>query len=347
MSKAMSRMSDVARLARVSSMTVSRVLTGNEKVSPELRDRVLAAVADLKYRPNELARSLRDRRSRQIGVIVPYLFDPFFAICAHAVSEVAKSHSYSVVLSTSNEDSRTEYDEVCKMLRRNVEGMVIIPAAGSTPGDSPLLRPEVRQCHIIMADRPVDRRSFDTVLVDNVGGAQRGTEHLLSLGHKRIAFVSFEQNMYTLQARYEGYQTAMLAAGLRPVRVSFSAASDDFATHVRKLLAARYPPTAVLCGNNLITRHLLHGLKASGFVPPTPLAVVGFDDFETADLLEPGITVIRQPVEEIGRQAAEILFERLAGKHPQKKREVVLDVDLVLRGSCGRLQVGQRFSSGS
>src|SRR5579875_890322 len=122
------RMSDVAKLAGVSTMTVSRVLNGSANVTDEPRQKVFAAIEKLRYQPNELARSLREQRSRQIGVLVPYLYDPFFATCAHVISTVAKQHAYSVVLSTTNEDPATEYDEASRMQRRNVEGLIVIPS---------------------------------------------------------------------------------------------------------------------------------------------------------------------------------------------------------------------------
>src|SRR5580658_7289848 len=120
------RMSDVARLAGVSTMTVSRVLNNSANVSLTITERVFAAIEQLRYQPNELARSLRERRTRQIGVIVPYLLDPFFATCAHIISTIAKQHSYSVVLSTSDEDPQAELVEASRMLRRNIEGLIVI-----------------------------------------------------------------------------------------------------------------------------------------------------------------------------------------------------------------------------
>ena len=121
-------MTDVATLAGVSNMTVSRVLNHNPHVSEDARARVLSAVERLQYQRNEVARSLREQVSRQIGILVPNIYDPFFATCAHGIALVAKKHSYSVVLSTSEEDAATEYDEACRMVRRNVDGLVLIPA---------------------------------------------------------------------------------------------------------------------------------------------------------------------------------------------------------------------------
>ncbi len=332
------RMSDVARLAGVSTMTVSRALSGSSIVSDDLRRRVLAAVSTLNYHPNEIARSLREQRSRQIGIIVPYLFDPFFAVCANAVSEVAKRHEHSVVLSTSNEDQRSEFDDVCQMVRRNVGGLVIIPAAGRSATGSLLNQPELAGIPMAMVDRPVEPGAFDCVLVENLNGTRRGTEHLLSLGHTRIVFVGFKRELYTLEMRYQGYAAAMEQAGLSPVRAMLSGVLDDSLSTLRKLLSKRHPPTALFCGNNLITRHVLHALKSMGYIPPHPVALIGFDDFEMADLMHPGITAVRQPVEEMSRRAAEMLFERMAGEQHAPARRVMLPVELVVRGSCGAIE---------
>lgn len=325
------RMSDVARLAGVSTMTVSRALSGSTTVSEELRQRVLHAAAALEYTPNEIARSLREQRSRQIGIIVPNLVEPFYAMCAHAAGEVAKRHAYSVVLSTSNEDPRAEFEQVCQMQRRHVAGLVVIPAAGKTL----LTLPQAQALPVVLVDRPGNADRFDSVLVDNLGGARRGMQHLLGLGHRRIVFVGMRQKVYTQQRRSMGYAAGMREAGLKPSVARLSRVLDESVTTVRQLLSRREPPTALFCANQLVAHHMLHALKALGHAPPQPVALISFDDFEMADLMHPGVTVIRLPVEEMSRQAAEMLFARLAGDRQAAPRQVVLPVELVVRGSCG------------
>jgi LacI family transcriptional regulator len=338
-------MSDVAKLAGVSTMTVSRVLNDSANVTEGLRKKVFAAVERLRYQPNELARSLREQRSRQIGILVPYLYDPFFAICAHVVSTVAKSHAYSVVLSTSNEDPQTEYEEASRMLRRNVEGLIVIPSHATT-GDSLLLAHEFDRMPIVTLDRPIEGSGFDSLVVENERGARLGTEHLLSLGHKRIAYIGLADELYTMAMRHRGYNAAMGAAGLKPIAAICTSALDDALAKVRKLLSAKRRPTALFCANNLTTRHVLHSLQTMGIHPPEGIALAGFDDFETADLLGPGITVVRQPGELLGRTAADILFQRLAEpRRPKAGRFMVLPVELIVRGSCGaRMKSGCVFT---
>jgi LacI family transcriptional regulator len=314
------RMSDVAELAGVSIMTVSRCLSGNTNVSLETRQRVLAAVAQLRYQRNEVARSLREQRSRQIGIVVPYLFDPFFAICAHAISSVAKQHSYSVVLATSNEDPQAEFEEASRMVRRNVDGLILIPAHNVFDSSLMLAR-EFEGLPIVTLDRPIDGSQFDSLLVDNEFGAELATKHLIALGHRRIAYIGLSNNLFT---------------GLPSKVVIVAGELESSHMRVRALLSERQPPTAFFCGNNLVTRHVLHSLNSLGIHPPSPVALVGFDDFETADLIRPGITVVRQPVELLGRAAAEVLFSRLSGANrtPSGKR-TILPVELLVRGSCG------------
>lgn len=328
-------MSDVAKLARVSTMTVSRVLNDSASVAEDTRLRVINAVEQLQYQRNEIARSLREQTSRQIGILVPNLYDPFFATCAHAISVVVKNHAYSMVLSTTGEDPRTEYEQANSMLRRGIDGLVVIPTA-AVKGLPSLCNPEFEHLPIVTLDRPIEGSQYDRVLVQNKLGAQLGVNHLIELGHKRIAFFGFAGPLYTMRMRQQGYRDAMTAAGLRPDIISVTDVLQDTQTALRSAHASSHPPTALFGANNLITRHLLHSLQALGLHPPHPLALVGFDDFESADLLRPGITVVRQPAESMGRLAGELLFARLAkdgADMPTKK--LMLSVELVVRGSCG------------
>ena len=343
--KSPARMIDVAELAGVSIMTVSRVLNAHPSVSDDVQRRVLAAVDQLRYQPNELARSLRERRSRQIGILVPYLFDPFFATCAHAISTVAKRHSYSVVLSTSNEDPAAEFDEASRMVRRNIEGLVVIPARVGK-ARSLLLNHQFDRLPIVALDRPIEGGRFDRLLVENERGARIGTEHLISLGHQRIAFLGLSSELYTMRMRELGYRGGIESAGLTPHVTELSDNQENTRRALVKLLSGKRRPTALFCANNLLTRHILHSMQTMNLHPPDPVALVGFDDFDTADLMRPGITTVRQPEEVLGRTAAEMLFERLAaraGAIEKPAREIVLPVDFVIRGSCGaKLPVSSR-----
>ncbi len=329
-------MTDVAKAAAVSTMTVSRVLNKSPHVTEDTRRLVLAVVEKLHYQRNELARSLREQRTRQIGILIPNLFDPFFANCAHAVSIVAKQHRYTVVIATSNEDPDDEFAEARRMVNGHVEGIVVIPAGRST---SRLLSPEFDHMPLVTLDRPLKGSRCDSVLVQNKRGGLLATEHLISLGHKRIACISLGSHLYTMRMRQQGYRGAMRAAGLKADVHTVTDTPETTDAAIRKLAESKRPPTALFCTNNLVTRHVLHALQSLNIHPPEPIALVGFDDFETAGLLQPGVTIVRQPVELLGCAAAEALFARLAeGKRDSPPKCIVLPVELVVRGSCGAKQ---------
>lgn len=329
-------MSDVARAAGVSTMTVSRVLNSSATVLEDTRQRVFAAIDALGYRPNELARSLRARRSRQIGILVPNLYDPFFATCAHVVNTVAHSNNYSVCIAMTAEDPAREFEEAGRMLRRSVEGLVVVPVAVS--GRSRLLAAEFGSLPMATIDRPAGQggQELDTFVVRNREGACEGTHHLLALGHSRVACIALSRRLFTMGMRLDGYREAMEQSGNVPHEVIVPEDAEGTLAELRRLLAAPDAPTALFCANNLTTRNVLHSLQQMHLHPPSPVALVGFDDFETADLLRPGVTVVRQPVEAMAQAAAEALFDRLlATGPPAPPRHITLPVHLVVRGSCG------------
>lgn len=333
------RMSDVAKLAGVSTMTVSRVLNGNVHVSKATQACVLEAIAKLNYVPNEVARSLRDHRTRQIGIIVPNLNDPFFAHCTHSITLVAKERSYSTVITTSEEDPATEFIEAKRMLRRHIEGLIVVPA----PGKSQLRDPEFDQTPIVTLDRPVRGSSFDSVVVQNKRGAALGVQHLIEHQHRRIACIGLAGKVWTKHERLDGYLAAMKAAGLESDVYTVSEVQAEMLQTVRVLLSSKNPPTAFFCTNNLVMRNTLHALMTLNAKIPEQIAIVGFDDFEMADILKPPMTVVRQPTDVLGRIAAELLFSRLSDKaQTNQAKRIVLPVELVIRKSCG--SHGGRFS---
>jgi LacI family transcriptional regulator len=333
-------MRDVAERAGVGMMTVSRVLNGTAHVREETRDRVYRALEELQYRPNMMARALRGFRTHSIGVILPYLYDPFFAACAQAISEVARQHSYSVLLATSDELVATELEELRELQRRQVEGVIIIPAS---TGRSRLNAPEFNDLPMVALDRPIarpivraiPRSRSDAVLVDNQKGATLATEHLIQHGHKRICLISLNSKIYTMQARLTGYQKAMQAAGLEPECFfdgGNEAATRDF---VRSVKSRPNAPTAIFASNGLSSRHALHAIATLGVQIPDEMAFIGFDDFELADILRPALTVVRQPTQQLGHEAANLLFARLNGAATEASQKRLLPVELVIRRSCG------------
>lgn len=326
-------MSDVARLAGVGVMTVSRVLNNSANVSEDATQRVQTAIAQLNYRPNEMARALRGQRSRTIGLILPYLYDPFFAMCAHAVTTAAQENGYSVTMTTSNEDPEIEYREAMKMLHRHVEGLILIPA---NLGRSRLNQSVLGKVPLVAFDRPLTDPVYDTVMVENESGARRMVEHLIEHGHTEIAFMGLSRSLFTINARYQGYERAILEAGLKVDAFFECDTPESTYRGVDERLRASHPPTAFFTSNTLATRYVFTSLVQMNVHIPTGAALAGFDDFDLSEMLSPPVTVVRQPVQQLGRVAARQLFERLeAGEAPQAGNHIVLPVELVLRRSCG------------
>ena len=326
-------MSDVARLAGVGTMTVSRVINGTVPVAPETARRVQTAIAQLQYRPNELARAFRGQRSRSIGLIIPYLYDPFFANCAHAVTTVAREHGYSVIITTSNEDGATEYDEAEQMLQRHVDGMVVIPARAR---NSRLTRTLFGKTPVVCFDRPVSDPAIDIVLVQNAAGARRMVEHLIEHGHRRISFMGLSRGLFTINARLIGYRRAVQEAGLAENSFFGCESREDTHRAIEEKLRGPNPPTAFFTSNNLATRYVFASLLNLGVKVPADVALAGFDDFDLAELTSPTLSVVRQPAQEMGRVATSLLFDRIErGEVPQTGNRIVLPVEIVLRRSCG------------
>ncbi len=330
-------MNDVARAAGVGTMTVSRVLNGSQHVSQETADRVRAAVNDLGYHPNEMARSLRNFKSRTIGLLLPNLHDTFYAMCAHALNMVAKEHDYTVLLTLTNDDTANEYNEALRMLQRHVEGLVVIPA------DSNLCRlgePQFREIPVVTLDRPLvnsEAGTVDSVVTENELGARLATEHFIQKhGLRRVMFLGHKKGLYTMEARRDGYAAAMEAAGLH-TEASFNCTSDQATrTTVEEAMARPDRPEGIFSANNVATRRILSALLYLGWRVPEDVGLIGFDDLELGDLLHPALSVISQPAEELGKIAGRLLFAKMKKQVAlTETSEVVLPVELIIRHSCG------------
>lgn len=327
-------MKDVAALAGVGLKTVSRVVNGEASVSPNTTARVNAAIVKLGFRRNEGARLLRQGRTASIGLVLEDVADPFSSMLTRAVEEVARAHESMVFAGSSAEDPERERELTLAFCARRVDGLVIVPA-GTTHR---YLMPEIAAgIPAVFVDRPPVDIDADTVLVDNEGGARRGVEHLISYGHRRIGFIGDAPQIYTAGARLNGYRTGLASAGV-PFDETLTELAQPSAEGVRatlsRLLDRPDPVTALFCGNSRVTVAVLRELA----LRRQRLALVGFDDFELADLIEPGVTVVAQHPSELGRTAAELLFGRLSTDRHGRCTTVVLPTRLICRGS-GELSI--------
>jgi LacI family transcriptional regulator len=323
-------MRDVASTAGVSLKTVSRVVNGEAGVRTDTAARVEAAIARLGFSRNDLARSLRHGRANALGLVIEDVANPFYSVIVRSVEDAAHARSHILITGSCEEDPERERELVLRLLRRWVDALLIVPAGS----DHRYLLPEIGAgTPVVFLDRPPRGIEADTVLFDNVGGARQAIEHLLRQGHTRIAFVGDPPRLYTASERLEGYRAALRDAGVEPRDDLVSANSHDATSAeraVRELLAlpADRRPTALFTANNRNTIGALHALRDT----TDPIALVGFDDFELADMLPVPVTVVRHDPAEMGRIAADLAYARLDGEDALPRRHTIA-CELVARGS--------------
>lgn len=325
---------DVARLAGVGAITVSRVVNENGYVSIEKRKKIEDAIKKLGYRPNQAARILKGHRAQMIGLIVPDLSDPFFGMCAAAVEEFAFERGYMTLIVASQRNAEIEKNEVDMMVGQNIAGLVIVP---SLPNDRLLLLTAIG-IPIIAVDRPLIGIPADQVIVDNLEGARMAVEHLVEHGHRHIACIGYDKNFYSIRQRIQGYSNVLKTAGLRPNIYDEASTPEMVRNIVHSWSKVKDRPTALFALNNVTTLRILQSVREEGFTIPDSMALVGFDDFSLAPLLSPPLTAIRQPAQVLGRQAAKLLFDRIESANDvpgDLKVNMVLPVELIIRASCG------------
>jgi LacI family transcriptional regulator len=322
-------MNDVARLAGVSLKTVSRVVNGEAGVHPTTAQRVLAAIDQLGFRRNLGARNLRRGSSTgTIGVLTEDVANPFYSMLTRAVEEVARQYGRQVLTGSSDEDPERERELALEFCARRVDGLLVVPA-GLRHG---YLVPEIHAgMPVVFLDRPAGDIVADTVLVDNLGGTVEAVRHLAAHGHRRIAFLGDAPNIFTASERLRGFREGCARAEVRFDEELVCMGPHDergISDALRRVLQRPNPATAVITGNNRITVLVVRALATWTDRP----ALVAFDDFELADLLDPPVTVIAHDTSAIGKAAAELLFSRLSGDNSPPHR-VILPVRLIARGS--------------
>jgi LacI family transcriptional regulator len=301
---------DVAALAGVAPASVSNVLTGRRQVTEDLRQRVLAAIATLGYRPNQLASSLRLRRSHTIGIVVPDLTNPFFAALVHHLEDLAATDGYEILLASSNEDEAREMVRLQTLQSRRIDGLILAPARDDT---SSLAKLQPPLPPTVLMDRGFEHDAFDTVAIDNAGAAHQGCRHLLDLGHRDIAFVVSCPMLANMQERIRGYRSALAESGLAQsghiISGDFDVGSCQQA--VEQVLRHRARPTAIFTANYVATLGAIKAIRNLGLEIPRDVSLLGFDDADWMAVLRPYLSVIVQPVEQIAASVWQLLTARL------------------------------------
>jgi DNA-binding LacI/PurR family transcriptional regulator len=323
---------DVAERAGVSTSVVSYVINnGPRPVSPETRARVEKAIEELGYYPNELARSLRLKQSSTIGLIIPNLSNQVYAEIAINMESVCRAEGYLVLLCNSGRDVEQERKFVQMLRSKQVDGVVM------TPSQDPLeLIQPLQNAHIPTVVLEHKLPEQHCIVVDDLKGGRIGTQHLLDLGHRRIAMIDRTRHSQTSALRATGYRQVLEEAGIAfdPDLIVKSEAGHDAACQaMRQLLALEDPPTAVFTHNDVQALGAMHAIQSAGLCIPDDISVVGYDDTVGSAFLSPPLTTVRFPKKEMGQQAAQMVVQLARRQEMLPAHTAVLPVELVVRGS--------------
>jgi len=325
---------DVARTAGVSVGTVSNVLNRPERVLPSTRDRVLQAINDLAFVPNGSARQLRAGTITTVGAIVLDIANPFFTEVVRGIEDRLAADSYTLMLASSDEDPAREARYLRLFEEHGVSGMMVVPSGKDL---TPLLNLRGRGTNLVLLDRTSQRADVSSVGVDDVLGGHLAVQHLLELGHTRIALINGPHSIIQCADRWAGAVQAVTAAGLDPDRVlreitigSLNSASGEGGA-IELLRTKRNRPTAIFCVNDLTALGAMRALRDRKVSVPDEMAVVGYDDVGFAAELAIPLTSVRQPTHDIGFRAADLLI----GQSSAPPQQVLFSPELVIRASSG------------
>ena len=329
----MSTIKDVARLARVSPMTVSRVINSSGYASQAARARVERAVAELGFVPNALARHLRSKRTRTLALVISDITNPFFTTIARGVEDIAAAHDFAVMFCSTDESEAEEIAYLHMLIQRRIDGVLLVPASDS--GKSlRLLR--THRVPVVVLDRRVSSPRVDQVRSDSEAGAYQLVRHLIELGHRRIAMLTGHRNISTAVDRAAGHRRALAELGIEHddrlvlyegfgLEAGYRMACQVLDVHPR--------PTALFAANNFIAFGAIRALREMGLRIPEAMSLVAFDDLPDDWLIDPFLTVVDQRAYEMGKEAAELILERVAGVGRPTRRSIILPVDVIVRRS--------------
>ncbi len=329
---------DIARAAGVSTSTVSHVLNGTRWVSPELRQRVLAAADELRYEPDALARSLRARRSNTIGLLISDIANPFFTAVVRGIQDVVQARGYALLLSNSDEDPDKELGYLRVFTSRRVDGIILAPAGTAHPYLTDLARSGFP---LVFLDRELPELGVAAAVLDNRAAAITVTGHLLQLGHRRIGLLAGRRGVIVTEDRIAGYRTALEQAGLEyqeELVTSGGSLGGEARRAAAQLLALRPRPTAMFMTNNTLAIGAMGAIRDAGLRVPEDISIASIDDVPWADVFEPRLTTLAQPTYELGRVAADLVLRRVAGDQDAASRRVVFPGHLITRASSAPVQ---------
>lgn len=327
---------DVARRAGVGQATAARALGPYGRVSARTRERVLAASDALGYHTNGLARSMATGTTNTLGLVLADIENLFFARVARAIADVARRHGYTLLLANTDEDIVLEQEAVRVLAEKRVDGLIVVPASSTDSAHLALLI--AQRLPLVMIDRSIQGIEADTMMVDNVAAARDAVGRLTALGHRRIGMITSSTTLATTAARIAGYRLALSEAGVTTPDHWFRMA-DDNATSAQAVTAELLAlpeaerPTALFATDSNLSADASSAMQAAGLAIPGEVSLIGFDDVEWMSMVRPTVTVVNQPVHELGLQAAERLMARINGDDSPPRR-IWLETELIVRQSC-------------
>ena len=316
--KSRATIEDVAKLSGVSKATVSKVLNNSAKISKLVRKQVQEAAEKLDYRPSQIARSLKNKITKSIGLILPSITDPFFAELIRGVYSVAAEKGYMIILCGSEENIRAEFSYIQMLEDIWVDGMIFSGIRGE--------RDEDEQIRIVM--------------IDDKQAAFKATKYCLEMGHRKIGFIAAPLNVKIFSKRLEGYKKALQTFGLDVDKKliqegDLSPQSGEIA--VRYFLNCKQSPTAIFASTDMMAIGALKEIQKSGLNVPRDISLIGFDDIPLVSLITPSLTTIHAPSYEIGVEATKLLMREIEGKNTLQQK-IILDTKLIVRDSTSKLK---------
>lgn len=328
---------DVALKARVSKSTISCYLNGRfESMSLETRERIASVIAEMEFRPNALARSLKQKRTHTIAAIVANILNPFSTSVIRGAEDCCKQAGMNLILCNADDDPAKEKEYVQMLLSKQVDGLII-----NTTGFNNLYIKDIStHTPVVLIDRKVPEIQCDTVAVNGSAGSRLAVEHLLALGYRNITMFTLPyKGISPREERVEGFKQALSQQGLSfhsDALVETEADEDVLVSHLDRLMKQVSRPNAIFGANNLMTMAVIKAAKKLKLVIPDDIAVIGFDDWEWAPLMEPPVTVVAQPTYAMGEKAAATLLKRIkSGRLNKKPVLIVYEPELIPRKSCG------------
>jgi LacI family transcriptional regulator, repressor for deo operon, udp, cdd, tsx, nupC, and nupG len=329
----MANMTDVAKLANVSTATVSRVIQNPSAVKEKTRIKVLQAIEELNYQPNILARYFRRTETKTILVMVPSIMNNVFPQMIAGIDLIASQSGYKVLLGNTYQEPDKAYSYIDELKQKQVDGMILL----TTRLDYQIISDLANDYPVVLASDYIEGLTAPTVAIDNISSARDAVEHLLQLGHRRVGMITGPLDIPLSRDRLKGYRQALLEHDIGVENVLIQEGDHSVESgfnQMNKFLALNQTPTAIFAANDSMAMGAVKAVKAQGLRVPEDVAVVGFDNIQFSEIFEPALTTIAQPLIEMGKRSMELLLKQIKGE-PLTKKQHVLDTKLIIRDSCG------------